>query len=154
MERAHRLAQSAAATRREKTIDGIRFLLANVAFAVCVAVVAYYLFLTYQVKQHEALLKAQEVQAMRVDLDRTLAQNEQLRLHAEFLRTREGVEKVAREKLGLICPFETTYVVVNAPVAREPDVKLADRVRSPQQEARCVHNFLVRPFHVFWNGGD
>ena len=143
-------------SRREKMLEIARLVGANVLFTAFVLVVAYLLYYAYAEKRHETDLKRQEVAEAQLDLDRTLAVNQSLKRQSEFLRTEEGVEKVAREKLGLIKPHESTYVVVNGERPKDPsEADIGARVHpaSPPPPP-CKHNQLVRPFHVLWNGGD
>lgn len=143
-------------SRREKMLELARVVTLNVVFTVLVLVVGYYLYLTLEEKKQETDLKRQEVAEARLDLDRTVAVNQSLKHQADFLRTEQGVEKVAREKLGLVKPHEASYVVVNGSRPKElSEAEIRARVQPrPPPPPLCSHNILVRPFHILWNGGD
>jgi len=133
----------------------LRALFASLVYTALVGVVGYSLFMSYQLKQQETLHKRQEVDLMRRELERVVQQNEQLKLQARFLRTEEGIEKVAREKLGLIRPNETTYVVINAPTVRDSlNSRTAMKPKCVENAAGQVQNWLTRVLQCWWNGGD
>lgn len=48
------------------------------------------------------------------------AEDRQLKQQIAFLRTNEGVEQVAREKLGFIKPKEIAFVVISTPTPSTP----------------------------------
>ncbi|MHB1135391.1 MAG: FtsB family cell division protein [Coriobacteriia bacterium] len=56
--------------------------------------------------QHE-----RELQTLQGELDGLKSRNEELREQVDGLKTPEGVERIARESLGLVKPGEQAYVV-------------------------------------------
>lgn len=52
-----------------------------------------------------------EVDSLETELDTVKARNDELRQQVDELKTPEGVEKIARETLGLAKPGEQVYVV-------------------------------------------
>lgn len=99
-------------------------------------------------------MKEAEVEKARTDLARVVAYNEGLKSQVRFLQTREGVEKVAREKLGLIRPNETTYIVINAPPADEPPARPVAGRPDAAQKPRGFVDSALRWVREVWNGGD
>jgi cell division protein FtsB len=123
----------------------------NIVFMLSALVVAYGFLYTYQVWRQETAFKLQEVEQMRRQVAQVQAQNDHLKSHIGFMQTPQGVEKVAREQLGLVRPNETTYIVING--KKHPS---AETTPEPTAEApamslphRCIHWF-----HELWNGGD
>lgn len=60
-----------------------------------------------------------EVQTLQSELDSVKARNEELRAQIEALKTPQGIERLARENLGLVKPGEQAYVVTGG-AAEEP----------------------------------
>jgi len=60
-----------------------------------------------------------EVQSLEAELDSVRSRNETLRSQVDELKTPEGVERLARDGLGLVKPGEQAYVVTGGP-AGEP----------------------------------
>jgi cell division protein FtsB len=77
-----------------------------------ICVIGYNFTLAYNEKQGELQRKQDEIRQYERQIEKLRRENEQLRRDAEALRTEEGVEKVAREKLGLVKPNEVPFVVV------------------------------------------
>lgn len=142
------LATGAGAARLRR-VERLRTLGTNVLFVLAVLLIGYSLIVTYQEKRRETILKQQEVERMRHDLARVVAQNDDLRGQIRFLQTEEGVEKVARERLGLIRPNETTYIVINAPRITEPAPR-----PSPAMGPSPSHGGVLRWLLDLWNGGE
>ncbi|MBM3460707.1 MAG: septum formation initiator family protein [Armatimonadetes bacterium] len=130
--------------------ERLRVIAVNVLFTAGIALMAYVLLLTWQEKRRETLEKEREVAAMRAFLAKVVAQNDDLKRQVRFLQTPEGVEKVARERLGLIRVNETSYVVINAPTLKD-----APEPRStPKPPAEPAGSPLSRWLGHFWNSGD
>jgi len=133
--------------------ERLRLVLLNVLFTFAVLGVGYALWVTYEVKRDETRMKEAEVEQARVELARVVAYNEGLKSQVRFLQTQEGVEKVAREKLGLIRPNETTYIVINAPPGGEPDRPVGVRPAA-SQKPQSLADRALRWVREVWNGGD
>lgn len=72
-----------------------------------------------------------ELETLKVERHTLLVSNEQMRERVAYLETNEGVEEVAREKLGLVRPGELAYAVVPPPpdsftVVDEADAPVLD----------------------------
>lgn len=130
-----------------------RMVLLNLLFACGVLLVGYLLYVTYEVKREETRMKEAEVERARVELARVVAYNEGLKDQVRFLQTREGVEKVAREKLGLIRPNETTYIVINAPAVQDPPSAPVPP-ETGEKKPSGVLDGVGRWVREVWNGGD
>jgi cell division protein FtsL len=134
-----------------------QILLANVAFTAFILAVGYSLFYTYQLKRQETQQKLAEVQEARRQLDDSLAQNESLRREAHFLESHDGVEKLAREKLGLIRPNEVTYVVIHGARA-QADSRAAERAQARRQhiqdETPAPSRSIADVARSWWEGGE
>lgn len=143
------------ATNRERALDVVRTIVINLAFAALVAVVGYSLLVTYQLKQQETRQKELEVEAARADLQRDVEINEGLRHQIRTLRTEAGLEKVARERLGLVRPNESTYVVVNVPPALAA-TRAAAEARTPAvaPPSESLPVLAWRTVVELWNGGE
>lgn len=142
-------------TNRERALDLLRTLFINLAFAALVAVVGYSLLVTYQLKQQETRQKELEVEIARADLQRDIEINEDLRRQIRTLRTEDGLEKVARERLGLVRPNESTYVVVNVPpalAAARPASATRPTTVAPPDEGLLTTAW--RAVVELWNGGE
>lgn len=74
--------------------------------------------------QHE-----RELQTLESDLDALKARNETLRDEVEALKTPEGVERIARENLGMVKPGEQAYVVTG--VESEEPTSAAEDAGTP-----------------------
>ncbi len=64
--------------------------------------------------------------------------NEVMRERVAYLKTNEGVEEIAREKLGLVRPGELAYAVVPPPPSKfieeeEADAPHLDHARRPRE---------------------
>lgn len=141
-------------TSSERISEILRSVVINLLFTALVVLVGYILVVTYQLKRLETRQKKHEVDVARAQLLRDVKKNEEFRHEVRFLRTAEGVETVAREKLGLILPGETSYVVVNAP---SPPPSLLHQAPPtdelhPPQTAVTVRLWTV--ITDLWNGGD
>ncbi len=77
-------------------------------------VIGFGLFQLCKARQREYEAKIVELAEFRTNIAETEFSNSQLRARVAFLKTAEGVEEVAREKLGLILPGEASFVVVPA----------------------------------------
>lgn len=140
-------------TRQERAFEFFRVLIVNAGFAALVLVVGYVLMVIYETKQQETWQKKQEVEAARAQLQRDVAINEALKRHIAFLKTEAGVEKVARDRLGLVRPNESSYVVVNAP----PVQASAARAESTQAQSSPSVGLFAHAWRMvleLWNGGE
>jgi len=85
------------------------------ALAAIVALVlaAWWVYPTFKLQyEHQ-----REVETLEHELDDLKSRNEQLRDEVEGLKTPEGVERLARESLGLAKPGEQVYVVTGGVTA-------------------------------------
>ena len=140
-------------TRQERVFEWIRTGVVNVLFFALVLGVGYVLTIIYETKQQETWLKKLEVEAARADLQRDIAINDALKRTIAFLKSDAGVEKVARDRLGLVRPNEASFVVVNAPTA----VSSSSRAESKEAQKHPQPGVLTQAWGVVldvWNGGD
>ena len=142
-------------TNRDRALDVLRTVVINLAFAALVAVVGYSLLVTYQLKQQETRQKELEVETARADLQRDIEINEDLRRQIRTLRTEAGLEKVARERLGLVRPNESTYVVVNVPPTLAA-ARVSAETRPPAvvPPTESLITLAWRTVVELWNGGE
>ncbi len=140
-------------TRLESVLDVLRTIAINLLFTALVAVVGYSLLLTFKLKHEETLGKQREVESARAELQADIETNDALKHQIHFLKTSDGVEKVARERLGLIRPYESSFVVVNIPKTPAAHARPAtsDAESGPSESVtEWVRNRVVE----LWNGGD
>lgn len=105
----------------------------------------YQLFLVCQSKQAEYEAKLVEVAEAR-RINRRLEQNNRrLQALTEYLKTNEGVEEIARDKLGLVRPGEVAFVVVPPPPARAA-YQMPEIEDLPAEEPGFVQTLLHRIF--------
>lgn len=91
--------------------------LMSLALLLVIAASGYELYQLCRGRQVEYKEKLAELHQSREDNRQLAEQNRQLRALVRHLKTNEGVEEIARDKLGLIKPGELAYVVVpSAPV--------------------------------------
>ena len=102
-------------TRWERVVETTRVVVVNLLFTALFIVVLTGTFIIYRHKRREAAFKRHEVIVAQAQLNKDLAINAELKGEIRFLETDAGVEKIARNELGLIRPNETTYMVVNRP---------------------------------------
>jgi len=141
--------------QHERVVDILRTVFINLVFTALVIVVGYSLVITYKLKHEETNRKKMEVEVAREQLARDVDINDQLKREAHFLRTADGVEKVAREQLGLIKPHETTYVVVNVPTqlpVMRP--RTAPQAADEPPAAASMTAWMSKALTELWNGGD
>ncbi|QUL97796.1 MAG: septum formation initiator family protein [Candidatus Fermentithermobacillus carboniphilus] len=69
------------------------------------------LFISLAVRQTEVLSAKKRLKALQEEIRYYSAQNSALEKQIEILKSDEHIEKVAREKLGLVRPGEVQYVV-------------------------------------------
>jgi cell division protein FtsB len=76
--------------------------------------------------------KLVELEELKSERRQLLSHNQRMRERVAYLQTDEGIEEVAREKLGLVRPGELAYAVVPPP----PDSFVqADEKESPHLES-------------------
>jgi len=71
--------------------------------------------------QHE-----RELQTLQAELDGLKTRNETLRDQVDQLKTPEGVERAARESLGMVKPGEQAYVVTGGTLGETSSTVLVD----------------------------
>lgn len=104
-------------------------------------------------KQANFEQKISELDAKRAERRALSVHNERMRERVQFLKTRAGVEEIAREKLGLVKPGEFAYSVVPPPPARfvEADeatsARLAAQVRNTKPDDHGLVVKILR--HLF-----
>jgi cell division protein FtsB len=141
-------------SRKVRRMQRLRALALNLLFTLAILGVGWTLLVTWQAHAEETRLKALEVVQMQRELSQVQAQNEALRRQVRFLNTPHGVEKVARERLGLVRPNETSYVVVNAPRLEDPKPTPAAKPTPPASQPDNVLSWMLQKFRKAWNGGD
>lgn len=70
----------------------------------------------YKQKKLEYKEKLTQVSQLEQEITKLEKENKELKREINYLNTNEGVEAIAREKLGLIKPKEIAFVVVSSPV--------------------------------------
>ena len=113
---------------------------------VVLGVVGYNLYFVCQIKQVEFEEKQAELHRVEDDIYRARIRNKRLEAQFQHLKTDDGVEEIAREKLGLVSPGELAFVVVPAPPPRS---SLDDQAPTPGRPApglfqQLLHRALVR----------
>lgn len=104
-------------------------------------VIGFGLFQLCIARQHEYESKIHELAEVRTNIAETEFNNGQLRARVAYLKTPQGVEEVAREKLGLIMPGETSFVVVPA-MPTNSDKKAPVQLASVQDEKGPFYQML------------
>lgn len=113
----------------------------------CLGLAGQQLFGLCQQKQGEYEAKVDEVRLARQENARLQAKNQQLSALVEHLNTDEGVEQIARDKLGLAKPGEMAFVVVPAPPARTVYKTAVPDKPDPEPQgiiARLLHRVFSR----------
>jgi len=96
------------ATPRERNLGPIIVLLVVMA----IAPLGFRLYGEYLGKRLTYMEKVAERKRLTQEIQKIEEQNQQLKEREAFLKTRQGVESVARDKLGLTRPGEITFIVV------------------------------------------
>src|SRR5690242_19092450 len=113
------MTEHAQARARRKKIRQVIGLIASGILHTCLLLVlvfaAWQLLLSYRGKQLEVARKQSEVTQMAAQISELSARNEGLKRDVAFLKTDDGIEKIAREKLDMIKPREVTFQVVLPP---------------------------------------
>lgn len=112
-------------------------------------VIGFGLFQLCIARQHEYEAKIHELAEVRTNIAETEFNNAQLRARVAYLKTPQGVEEVAREKLGLIMPGETSFVVVPA-VPTNNTKKIPVQLASVQDEKGPFYHLL----HFTFGSGE
>ncbi|HSQ22077.1 MAG TPA: septum formation initiator family protein, partial [Coriobacteriia bacterium] len=99
---------SRTASKRRSSVWKSRAAGAAIVLTVLLAVWTVYPVLRLQYQQQR------EVRSLETELADLKVRNEDLREQVEQLKTPEGVERVARESLGLVKPGEQAYVVTGS----------------------------------------
>ncbi|MDQ7821689.1 MAG: septum formation initiator family protein [Candidatus Eremiobacteraeota bacterium] len=76
---------------------------------------AYAFNLCYVQKKMEYELKLSQIQQVEQENERLQRENRELKKRIAYLNTKDGVESIAREKLGFIKPQEIAFVVISSP---------------------------------------
>ncbi len=118
------MTEHAQARARRRKIKQVIGMIASGILHTCLLVVlvasAWQLLLSYRDKQREVARKQTEVTQMAAEIAELSARNEGLKRDVAFLKTDDGIEKVAREKLDMVKPREVTFQVVLPPVDPHP----------------------------------
>ncbi len=70
---------------------------------------------TFAVRQIEVMRIRKHVKDIEAEINYFLMSNSALEKQVETLKSQEHIEKVAREKLGLVMPGEVQYIPVKTP---------------------------------------
>lgn len=119
--------------------------LTGLVLLLLLGVVGYQLFLVCQSKQVEYEAKLDEVAQARRDNVRLEQNNRRLQALTEYLKTNEGVEEIARDKLGLVRPGEVAFVVVPPPPARAA-FKMPEVEEPPAEDRGLIQTLLHNVF--------
>ncbi len=68
----------------------------------------------------------QQAEALRQEIQELKVQNEQLQKEATFLESAEGLEKMAREELGLVKPGEVAIITIPSKTEEKTDQSLSE----------------------------
>ena len=110
--------------RRVRFSTEIMFIL-SVVFCVALSII----YLSRYSTIRTLLLKENELNEKIVSLER---ENRRLKQNLDTLSTPEGIERLARERLGLVRPEE--IVVTPVPASETPAVRLGNAAGSPGRE--------------------
>jgi len=102
-----------------------------IAFAACSVFIFYH---NYTQKQMEYAKKDEQLKKLETEIAAVENENKQLRREIGHLNTKEGVEEIAREKLGLIKPQEIAFVVISSPTPSATGVPVSSEVSSAKNE--------------------
>ncbi len=127
------------------------------AFAVCSVFIFYQ---NYTQKQLEYEKKEAQLQKIEAEITAVENENKQLRREIAHLNTKEGVEEIAREKLGLIKPQEIAFVVISSPTPSSTSLPESSEARSAKnqklkeeiiRESRKEEGWLQKILNKFQN---
>jgi len=99
--------------------------LISLVLVVLLTVGGYYSFQICMDQKRECRQKLAELRLVERQIRDLSTQNAVLKARHQRLRTAEGMEEVAREKLGMVRPGEIAYVVEPGPPAPGPEELLA-----------------------------
>jgi cell division protein FtsL len=105
--------------------------LLSVVLVVLLAVGGYYSLQVFQQQKQVCRSKQAELRQVEEQIRELQAQNALLRSQQARLQTPQGMEEVAREKLGMVRPGEIAYVVEPGPPARPASEELAPAPPAP-----------------------
>lgn len=97
------------------------------------------------IRQAEYEKKIVELAQLRTSISEAEYANQQLKTRVSYLKTPQGVEEIARDKLGLVMPGELSFVILPAPkpvVDQSSSVQLA----SVNDEKGLFYQFLHAAF--------
>jgi cell division protein FtsL len=109
-------------TKKKKKFPFIHILSCLFAVFILYSFNANYARKTVEYKEKQT--QVQQVGSEITDLEK---ENRDLKQQVSHLNTNEGVEEIAREKLGLIKPDEIAFVVVSSPTPQSPAAQAATR---------------------------
>ncbi len=92
----------------------------HIASCLFAVFILYSFNLSYNKKTGEYREKLTQVQQVNSEIVVLEKENKHLKEQVTHLNTNEGVEEIAREKLGLIKPDEIAFVVVSSPSPEAP----------------------------------
>ncbi len=72
-----------------------------------------------------------EVQSLEAELESVRSRNETLRSQVDELKTPEGIERLARDGLGLVKPGEQAYVVTGGSIGEATTTVLPQQTEEP-----------------------
>ena len=95
--------------------------------AVILAFISVFVFVkNYALKMKEYKAKAAQLESMERDNQKLQLENVALKQQIVYLNTKNGVESVAREKLGLIKKSEVAFVVLKNPKSKITSSEVTD----------------------------
>lgn len=102
-------------SKRRELPSRLRSSLLSLSLVLILTVFGIGLFKICTDKQANFENKIAELEQVRAEFAALNVHNARMRDRVEFLRTNEGVEEIAREKLGLVRPGELAYSVIPPP---------------------------------------
>jgi len=116
---------------RKVIIKRILSIVFFMAFAACSIFIFYQ---NYTQKEMEYAQKEAQLKKLETEMTAIENENKQLRKEIAHLNTKEGVEEIAREKLGLIKPQEIAFVVISSPTPSTKTIPESSEARSAENQ--------------------
>lgn len=100
--------------KKDRNLVKFKRFLILLIFATIIAFFSSFFFIKYyMVKSSEYHVRVSEIKNLEKEIEQLKEEKTILEKKIEYLKTDNGVESVAREKLGLVKPSEIAFVVVN-----------------------------------------
>lgn len=107
--------------------------LLTILIFVCFIPAALHFYNLYQEKNSEYIEKLKEEEKIKQDVARLENRIEQMKEHEKYLNTDDGIERAARDKLGLVRPKEIPFIIVSSGDGGSSAVPSAFKVQDIQR---------------------